>query len=172
MIKPCKHNIGADKERILAKKDEIIRDYQQGVRLDVILERYRMNNVKFLYKYILDDGTRRVHVVPPEVREAILSAGPLSVRVLAAKFGYSKTTIHRIRTSGFDNWNDGDERTIDDDESETVTFVPHTWRCPDHGRVTMSPCLICAARGVTQRPAEFMPARTSERNFQTILTEE
>jgi hypothetical protein len=168
MITPRQTNIKADTKRLLTRKDGILRDYHRGVKLDVILKRYRIKNVKFIYKYILDDGTRRLHPVPPDVREAILSSEKqIGVRVLAAKFGISKTTVHRIRTSGFDHWADDDESQIDDEE--TVAFVPHTWRCPDHGKVTMSPCPICAARGVTQRPAEFMPASRIERNFETIL---
>lgn len=149
-------------QRIMARKAKIIRDYQKGVKLDDIMKRYGMPHKKFIYK-CLGDLPRRTRLVSEEKRQAILEAVGGSVRSLARRFGVSKTTIHRIRTSGFDKWRE-------EDEVETVTFVPHTWRCPDHGRVTMSPCPICAARGVTQRPAEFMPASTGVRKFRTILT--
>ena len=152
----------AEIERIMAQRAEIIRDYQRGVKLDDIMERYGMPHKKFIYK-CLGDLPRRTKLVSEDKRRAILNAERGSVRSLARLFGVSKTTVHRIRTSGHLDWEDEDE------ESE-ISYIDHYWRCPDHGGVNMSPCPICAARGVIRRPAEFMPASTGERKFQTILT--
>lgn len=151
----------AEIKRIMAQREEIIRDYQRGVKLDDIVERYGMPHKKMIYKCIGEEP-RRAKFVPEEKRQAILNAERGSVRSLARLFGVSKTTIHRIRTSGHLDWEDEEE------ESE-ISYINHYWRCPDHGLVNMSPCPICAARGVIQRPAEFMPASTNERKFPTIL---
>jgi hypothetical protein len=149
-------------ERIMAQREEIIRDYKRGVKLDDIVERYGMPHKKMIYK-CLGEEPRRVTLVSEDKRHAILNAERGSVRSLARLFGVSKSTVHRIRTSGHIDWED------DEEESE-ISYIDHYWRCPDHGGVNISPCPICAARGVIQRPAEFMPASTNERKFETILT--
>lgn len=152
----------AEIERIMAQREEIIRDYKRGVKLDDIVERYGMPHKKMVYR-CLGEEPRRTKFVSEEKRRAILAAERGSVRSLARLFGVSKTTVHRIRTSGYLDWEE------DDDDQNAVHYIDHYWRCPDHGGANMSPCPICAARGVIQRPAEFMPASTGERKFPTIL---
>ena len=139
--------------------------YRGGMSLDEICSRWNLPHYNAFYSKILRDGERRVKSVPRETREAILSAEHGSVRSLAARYGVSKTTVHRIRTSDYLEWDDDDA-----DELETVQFVDHYWRCPDHGGVNVSPCPICAARGVIRESDNIMPARTSGRKFETILT--
>lgn len=153
----------AEIERIMAQRAEIVRDYQRGVKLDDIMERYGMPHKKMIYK-CLGEEPRRAKFVPEEKRQAILNAERGSVRSLARLFGVSKTTIHRIRTSGHLDWEDEDE------DAYAVHYIDHYWRCPDHGGVNLSPCPICAARGVIRKADNMAPASTGERKFQTILT--
>jgi transposase-like protein len=147
-----------------ADRQGIIADYRRGVLLGEICKRWNLPHFRAIYG-ILGDEPRRTQKVTPEDREAILNAGRESVRAIAARFGYSKTTIHRIRTSGFDT------AEIDEDADEIkIGYIETVWRCPEHGRVTVSPCPICAALGVIREQHDTKPASTTKsEKFETIL---
>ncbi len=121
----------------------ILDAYLSDMTLEEICRRFHFRNVKALYKR-LPKNVRRIKPVAPLTREEIINKASGSVRSLAREYGFSKTTIHRLRTSGDDHYRD------EEDEESEVAFVPISWRCPDHGRVSVSPCPICAARGVTR----------------------
>ena len=121
----------------------ILDAYLSDMTLDEICRRFHFRNVKALYKR-LPRNVRRIKPVAPTTREEIINKASGSVRSLAKQYGFSKTTIHRLRTSGDDHYRD-------EDEELEMAFVPISWRCPDHGKVAVSPCPICAARGVVRR---------------------
>lgn len=141
----------------------IVDAYLAGLSLDAICAKFQLPHKKSIYKR-LPKNLRRVKTVSPETREEIINRASGSVRSLAKRYGFSKTTIHRLRTSGDDHYRDEDE----EDEEMEMAFMPISWRCPDHGKVAMSPCPICAARGVVRRAEEIK--KTIEDNRSTMWT--
>ena len=123
----------------------ILDAYLSDMTLEEICDRFHFRNVKALYKR-LPRNVRRIKPVEPKTREEIINRASGSVRSLAKQYGFSKTTIHRLRTSGDDHYRDEESN-----EDMEMDFVPIAWRCPDHGKVAVSPCPICAARGVVRR---------------------
>ena len=148
----------------------ILDAYLSDMPLDEICRRFRFRNVKALYKR-LPKNVRRIKPVAPMTREEIINRASGSVRALAKQYGFSKTTIHRLRTSGDDHYRDEDE-----EEELEVAYQSIVWRCPDHGKVSVSPCPICAARGVTRTysisrsPSGVEDSNASRREATTATT--
>ena len=113
--------------------------YRRGVPIRRIMEDCNITKLHSLYR-LLPSDCRRIKAVGPEVRDQIFSHPKAPVRAIATKFGVSKTTVHRIRTSGDRDWH-----AEDIDEPEEVVFHAADWRCPEHGVMSVHPCPACEA---------------------------
>jgi hypothetical protein len=146
------------------KQSAVLDAYLAGTPLQSICDQFGLPHIKRLYQLIPRD-VRRIRTVRPETREEIIHHARGSVRSLAKQYGFSKTTIHRLRTSGDDAYRDEEI-----EEELEVVYQSIVWRCPDHGKMSVSPCPICAARGVVRRSADDGLVASSTTRKMTVLS--
>ncbi len=84
---------------------------------------------------------------PEQIRSAIKAVRDegCTFRAAGAKFDMSRTAVHRYvaqrRQQSIDSA--GDVRF--EDGAKSFSRHKRSWRCPEHGRVTVWPCVMCAA---------------------------
>lgn len=67
-----------------------------------------------------------------------------SLRTVAAKLGVGKSTVDYHRQKVYDAWA---QESDEPDPGPTIDFVPlaKPRRCPQHGLVSVWPCVICSS---------------------------
>lgn len=82
---------------------------------------------------------RNQRASPERIKGAMLAVTVegLTFRAAARRYGMSKTAVHRFIQKRR-------QRSID--AAGAFKVERRTWRCPVHGKITVFPCVACAAR--------------------------
>jgi len=90
-----------------------------------------------IYRSILTDhDTRRYSRLTESAKQYIDNHPMEPVRQIAQVIGVSKTSVQRYRTQSESIY----------DEPLEVHFANITYRCPEHGPVSVMPCVACQAK--------------------------
>ena len=84
---------------------------------------------------------------PEQIRGAIAAVRDkgMTVRAAGRLFGMSKTAAHRYVTKVREKSIDQAGEVVFEDGHRTYAPVKKSWNCPTHGRITVWPCVACAA---------------------------
>lgn len=128
---------------------EILRDmHQRGIPLAQIGEALGGMRVDTVSRLAIQNGLRRKPTITPEQREQIRDLSEdLPVRQIAKKVGCSRSQAgHWVIF-----WREREAKKRG--ELSTRQSLNRSKRCPIHGRLTLWPCVACAAENARRKPA-------------------
>lgn len=126
------------------KTHTIRRMYQSGVNLKRI-RRETDTCLPKIRQLCRDLGPRKQRLSPAQIQEIQLCNG--SLRDVARRLGVGKSSVWFWRQKVYDAWELEDSDSDAEEPKISFETLQEPRRCPEHGPVSVWPCVRCAAIG-------------------------